>query len=443
MPTIRRIFVGLTLAAALSGVSVAGEWPQFQGATRDGRSTEKIAQRSWSDDGPKELWSVSVGVGFGGAAIRDGEVFLLDRRDDTEDVLRCLDFANGEQKWEVAFDAPGRLSYNGSRQVPTVGPARIYAAGPLGHVYCVDRKTKKKVWTANLAKDFGSRTPGFGFSQSPVLYGDTVLLAPLTGSVGVVAFGVADGKVRWKSKGVGGGGHSTLGMSRIGGVDQALMMTGSGLSGISAKDGALLWTHAFRNRNPIPFPTDCGDGRFFLTCGYNGGSALIQVTKQGDSFTTNELFKMRLGSQIPPAFYHDGHLYANFNENGNLRGRARPGLTCIDMKGQVKWQTKMAPDIERGGLIMVGGLLVTLGGNDGVLRLVEPSSEGYKELAAAPIFEGLRRRGNNIWAPMAFSDGKLVLRNQTVLKCLDLNAASSGAPQAPKKSAGKKKGKVF
>lgn len=439
----RPTLIAAAAIAALAGlplVGFAGDWPQFMGPTGDGQCTETGIARSWPDSGPRELWSADIGVGFGGAAIRDGEVVILDRRDDKENVLRVFALDSGEELWSAAWEAAGRTNYNGSRAVPTIDDDHIYAAGPFGNVYCVDRKTHKTVWQRNLRSEYGSRTPGFGFSQSPLLYKDVIIMGALTREKGLVAFNKKSGEEVWTSSGIGGGGHSTSGLFTVCGETHAVFVTSSGVFGINPSDGAMRWRYTdYRNRNPIPLPTPIGDDTFFFTGGYNGGSTVAKFTKSGDDFNIETLARIRNGSQIPPALFHDGYLYANLNENGNLR-RNRPGLACLDKEGKILWSTGSEPDIERGNLVMIDGLILALGGSDGVLRLIEASPEGYKELASHAVFTNLRRRNNNIWAPLAISNGKLVLRNQSQLKCLDLTGKGGAAPKKPgKKTGGKRK----
>lgn len=50
-----------------------------------------------------------------------------------------------------------------------------------------------------------------------------------------------------------------------------------------------------------------------------------------------------------------------------------------------------------------------------MLRLIEANTEQYKELDHAQILEG-----NDVWAPMALSDGKLVLRDMTKMVCIEV-----------------------
>src|SRR5579862_836960 len=89
-----RWLLGFLAAASLTS---GADWPQFMGPNGDGTSTEKGLARTWPVDGPKVLWTVSVGPGYGGAAVREGKVYLLDRVDRKRDVLRVLDLTTGTE----------------------------------------------------------------------------------------------------------------------------------------------------------------------------------------------------------------------------------------------------------------------------------------------------------------------------------------------------------
>ena len=99
--------------------------------------------RSWPESGPEVLWTVQVGIGYGGPIIKDGKVYLLDRDDKVGDNLRCLDLSNGKELWNFAYDAPGRFSFPGSRSVPIVEGDHIYSCGPYGDLYCININTHK------------------------------------------------------------------------------------------------------------------------------------------------------------------------------------------------------------------------------------------------------------------------------------------------------------
>ena len=67
----------LTLAAAivlLATCAGMADWPQYLGPDRNGVSPETGLLRSWPEAGPKVLWTIPLGAGYGGAAVSKGEV---------------------------------------------------------------------------------------------------------------------------------------------------------------------------------------------------------------------------------------------------------------------------------------------------------------------------------------------------------------------------------
>ncbi len=413
----------MVVAVVLLASSASADWPQLQGPNRDGSSPEKGLARAWPETGPKVLWSFSLGVGYGSAAVRDGEVYIFDRVDDKQDVLRCLDLQTGKELWNYAYDAPGTISHNGSRAAPAVDDKYVFAVGMMGHFSCVDRKTHQLVWQKNLLADFNVEAARWGVVQSPSLYKDLVIVAPQAPDAYVVAYKRDTGDLVWKSPTLGLFGYSTPVVTKLGGVDQAVMIgackKGGGepgkVAGISLDNGAVLWTYdGFQCYIPIPYPATLPDDRLFITGGYAAGSAMIQVKQEGGKFAVKELFKTdACGSQIHQPLFHNDHLYMNSNTN-----ERKDGMLCLALDGQVKWKTAGAgssPMFGLGNLIIADNLILNLDGDKGILHLIEPSPDGYKELARAAIFGG-----KEIWAPMALSDGKLLLRNQQEMKCLDI-----------------------
>jgi outer membrane protein assembly factor BamB len=399
--------------------SLAADWSQFLGPNRDGITKKGRIARSWPTNGPTVLWAKEVGEGFGGASIRNDEVYLLDRMNDENDILRCLNLETGEELWKVSYEAPGRVGYNGSRSTPSIGKNLIYAVSPFGNIYCVDRIARKEVWTINLIDTFGAEPPNWGFSQSPLIYKNLLIVAPMSKSAGLAGLDRATGNVVWKSEAIGGGSYVSPILRKISGVEAVLMLTKDQLTAIDPGSGKILWKYdGYFNKIPIPSITSIGDGRIFVSGGYGAGSVMIKVTAKGEHFEVSELFRMeKQGSQIQPVLLFNDYLYANFNTNENLRGDNPDGLVCLDLNGKIKWQTRSSPNFERGNLIITGGLLLILDGKIGELAMIDPNPKAYKELARTKVFDDDK---GNMWGPMAFSEGKLILRSQSEMKCLDL-----------------------
>jgi outer membrane protein assembly factor BamB len=425
--TAKQAAVALGLSAlTLAASAPAADWPQYLGPARNAVAPEKSLARTWPAEGPKVLWAIPMGEGFGAPAVFGGQIYVLDRVGSDKDVARCLDLATGQEKWRTEYEAKGGNlgGFPGSRQTPSVDEQHVYTVGGYGHVKCFDRATGKEVWAADLQKDFGTRLPMWGFAQSPVLYGDTVLLAAQSPQAGAVAFDKNTGKVVWKSEALpGSAGYVALTLTAIGGVDQVIAVSAGdrgpkgAVCGFDAKTGKKLWSYdGWQCKIPIPPVTPIGDGRFFITGEYGANSAMIQVAKEGEAFVAKELFKTdKCESQIHPPILYKDYLYAN--SNGNSR---HDGMICLDLQGNLKWKTGNEPNFEKGGILLADGLIYNLEGNNGTLHLIEPSPEGYKELAKAPVLKSGKER---MWAPLVLVDGKLLVRSQEEMKCLDVKAA--------------------
>lgn len=448
----------LTLILALPNVALnAADWPQYLGPDRTSTSPEKGILREWPAGGPKVLWEATVGKGFGGAVAADGKVYLLDRDDDVGETLRCFDLAHGNELWTFAYEAPGSVMFSGSRGVPTVDDKYVYICGHNGDLHCVDTESQKPVWKVNIWTDFGGKPPakGGGFqrgapelgsfpiwaiTQNPLVYGDLLIVASQAPEAGVVAYDKLTGKVKWKTPSLGYVGYVSPSVAKIDGNDHIVMVTPSTnpfrrsspdennlgtFVGIDPETGNVLWKYDGWNCHiSVPSAVDAGENRILVVGGYELGATMITVSKQDDGtyaakerFTTEEF-----GDQTKPPILHDGHFYAQFGTNSR-----RDGLVCMAMDGEIKWKTKREPDFNKGSMILVDGLILATDGAKS-LYLIDPNPDKFTVLASAEVLaeggtdaEGIAARvGGSAqnWAPMALSNGKLLIRDQGKLKCL-------------------------
>jgi hypothetical protein len=412
----------VTMAALLSTFASAADWPWAYGPRRDGTSEQKGLMRRWPAAGPEVLWTAPVGVGFGGPAISEGKVYLLDRDEEVGDKLRVLDLASGRELWSFDYAAPGKFMFTGSRTTPTVEGDRVYTSGPLGDLYCIDTKTRRPRWHKNIWKDFGGgELPRWAIVQHPLLYGDLLIVAAQTTEAGVVAYDKLTGELKWKSAPLSGlPGYVSPSIVKVGGEDHVVMVTASVGRGRTAKDGSVngldprtgkvLWTYLnWQCPIPVPQPVDAGQGRLLITAGYGAGSAMIQVEKKdGGRYEVQELYKNPdFGSHTQPPILYQGHFYSHYTIN-----ERSDGFVVMSLDGQVRWKTDQQPPFVRGGSILAEGLLLASDGST-KLYLLEPDPTGFKSLASAVVLEA----GDN-WAPLALVDGQLLIRGQKELKSL-------------------------
>ena len=404
-----------TLLIVPCGSAQDVEWPWFLGPDHDGiaRRAPAVAD-TWTKGQPEVLWRVDVGPGFAGPSIHRNSVFLLDRPDDEQDVLRRLSLENGSEIWRSAYPAPGKLPYNGSRTTPATDGKHVYTIGPFGHVRAVQYADGTPVWNAQLLEDWNAKRPRWGVAQSPLLHGNLLITAPWGGKAALVAYEKMTGNVAWVTPnrhGVDQDYSSPLPLT-IAGKE---MIVAAGKNGktlaVDPETGKELWFYddyfcKIHIASPVLVPGD----RILLTGGYNAGSAMFKVTGTGDGYATETLWQNKnLGSQIAQPLVHKGFIYANSN---NTKG----GLVCLDFDGNLQWQTQRKPWFDIGNILIAEDVLFIVNGRNGHLVLVDPSPRAYRERGRAPVMTGPQ-----VWGPLAYDDGILVLRDQKSLACLDVS----------------------
>lgn len=418
----------------------AADWPQYLGPNRNSTSSEKGILRSWPETGPEVLWTVPVGRGYGGPVIKDGKVYLLDRDDRVGDNLRCFSLSDGKELWNFAYDAPGTVMFPGSRSVPIVDDRHVYSCGHNGDVYCIDLNTHKPVWNKNVWTDFGGdRLPIWAITQCPLIYGDLLILASQAPEAGVVAYDKLTGDVKWKTPNLGNESYASPSIAKIDGKDHIVMVISStnpighrglpqtlgNIVGIEPLTGKVLWQYdKWRCHISVPSAVDAGDNKVLVVGGYELGATMIKVEKKADgSYGTTELFTTEeFGDQTKPPILHNGYFYAQYGTNNR-----RDGMVCMSMDGKIMWKTRRNPDFNKGGMILVDGLILATDGTE-TLYLIEPDPSGFKSLASAQMLndagtnsEGIAARvggRTQNWAPLALSDGKLLIRDHAQMKCV-------------------------
>ena len=406
------------LALVLYAVTpaVAADWPQFLGPDRNAVATdEKCLPRSWPESGPKVLWQVPTGEGFGGACVYADSVLLLDRETGKKDILRRLRLADGEEVWRFEYDAPGALSYPGSRSTPATDGDLVFSIGPHGHVLAAKFADGSVVWRAHLLDDWDAKRPDWGVAMSPLLLDDKVIVSPWGGKAALVAYNKTDGKVVWRTPNAAGTAlaYTSPTLMKLDGRTM-IVATGNGsyTIGVDAETGKQLWFYdGYRCDIQIASPIILSDGRVLLTGGYGAGSAMFTVEARGEDFAVTELWKTKaFGSALNQPVIYDGHIFLNVGFKESVHG-----LACATTDGELKWETGQSPSFDMGSILLADGLIFAVNGADGDLVIIGPNPNAYTELARARVLAGQK-----IWAPMALSNGKLLLRDHTKLMCLDL-----------------------
>ena len=417
-------FCAFLLVLCAATTVVAGDWPQWRGPDRDNMSAETGLYRTWPAGGPKVLWKTTVADGYAGAAIRDGLVFVNDYdMAKKAHLVRAISLASGKDVWQWSAPVDIRPNHGISRTVPSVSAKLVFSMDPKCRFHVLEAKTGKLVWQKNLVQEYKATIPGWYAGQNPLLDGDRVILAT-GGDALMVAFDQATGKEIWRSPNPAKDvmSHASLMPATIGGVKQYLYLTMNKVVGVSAADGQLLWSIPFAAKMAAcPSPLAIGDGRVFITSGYEAGSMMIQVEKGASGFTAKKLYDLtaaQFNSEVHTPILYKNHLFA---VGSKTRGR----FTCLGLDGKAVWQSPVVSGdpaatktFELGAFMLADGMFFALDGVSGLLRLLEASTTQYKELASAQILAG-----GDVWGPMALSNGKLIIRDMSQMICLQVGPA--------------------
>jgi outer membrane protein assembly factor BamB len=390
-------------------------WPAFRGAGRDAISPEQTPlSRQWPPDGPPVLWSIEVGEGYAGAAVLSGRVYLIDYdRAISADAIRCLSLDNGDEIWRYSYPVKVKRNHGMSRTVPAVTDKYVVTIGPKCHVTCLDSQTGGFLWMLDLERQFGTTTPPWYAGQCPLIDGDKVILAP-AGQALMIAVNLDSGQVvwespnpkRWKMT------HASIMPMEFAGKKMYVYCGSSGVAGVSAEDGTILWdTKDWKIRiATVPSPLVIDKDRIFLSGGYNAGSMMLQLVEEAGGIKAAPQFKLApeiFGSPQHTPIFYNGYVYG-------VRPDGR--LVCLDTEGKVIWNSEGANKFGLGPYIIADGLIYLLD-DHGTLTLAEASAAEYKQLAQAKIMDG-----TDCWGPMALASGRLILRDLTKMICLDVAA---------------------
>jgi len=407
------IELGKRIAGTGAPSDIPGAWPGFRGPNGDNLCPEAgPLTRQWDETGPPSRWSIELGEGYAGAAVQDGRVYILDYdMVGKADALRCLSLADGQEIWRFTYPVKVKRNHGMSRTVPAVTGGYVVSLGPKCHVVCLDSDTGEFRWGIDLVKDYGTTVPEWYAGQCPLIDGERVILAPGGDSL-MIAVELATGQVAWKTPNPRDWKmtHASIVPMEFGGERFYVYCGSGGVAGIGATDGRLRWeTDEWKIPiATIPSPLPVGDGRIFLTGGYNTGSLMLQLKRVDDRIVAEPVFRLKAtefgATQHTPVLYRN-HIYGV---------RADGQLCCLDLAGRVLWSSGNQAKFGLGPFLIANDLILALK-DDGQLTLAEATPTGYHPLAQARVLDG-----HDAWGPMALVSGRLLARDLTRMVCLDV-----------------------
>jgi outer membrane protein assembly factor BamB len=402
----------LTLVCVLSLTAVvsnrtADDWPQWRGANRDGKSSERGLLKTWPQGGPKLAWrTTGAGEGYSSFAVAAGKLYTLGARGGTEYVM-AFDENSGKKLWEVAHGS--RFSNDrgdGPRGTPTVDGAQLYAYGASGDLSALEAASGKALWKINVLQQFRGRNITWGLSESPLVLRDRIIVNAGGPGASIVAVSKKDGSVLWRSQGDQAGYSSAI-FHEIGGIPEAVVFTAQRVVGVDTRDGRLLWSYDRVSNDTANIATPIVRGnRVFVSSNYGVGAALLELTPAGNSINAKEVY-----------FTRDmrNHHASSVLIGDYLYGFSDAILTAMKFDtGEVAWRNR---SIGKGSVIFADDRLYLFSEN-GVVGLAQPDPAAYREHGR---FE-LKTGSLPTWSHPVVANGKLFLRDQDVIYAYHVRA---------------------
>jgi outer membrane protein assembly factor BamB len=277
-------------------------------------------------------------------------------------------------------------------------------------VNALDARDGSVAWSRNAALDTGAETPYWGFSASPLVVHDVVIVAA---SGTLVGYELGTGEPRWVGAD-GGESYSSPQSMLKDGVEQVLQVSKAGVASVAPADGTVLWEHLWPGASagpggPIVQPALTPDGDVLISLSAGGGTRRLHVTHASGAWSVQERWTtLDLKPFFNDSVIHEGHAYGF---DGNI-------LACIDLQdGRRQWkggrygagQLVLLPDQD---------LLLVLG-EKGELALVRADPDRFTEVARSPALVG------KTWNHPVLVGDLLLVRNAREMAAYRLPPGSS------------------
>lgn len=388
------------------------DFPRFLGPQGTGAVESPVLAGDWKQAPPKQLWKQPIGAGWSGFAVVGERAITMEQRAEKE-MVTCYDVATGQpvwaQGWNTRFES--REGGVGPRATPSIAGDKVFAMGAQGMLVCLELTTGKILWQHDVCKEFNAPAPLWGKSDSPLLDGNLVIVAP-GGAKGrsVVAFDQTSGDFVW-----GGGdeycSYASPVAGNVLGEKQILVVHEAHLAGHDPSTGAKLWEVDWPGSSSANAsnsqPVVVGPDLVFISKGYIQGSAVFKITKSDSGWSAEQAWKSSLLKTKHTNVVTQG---------GFVYGLDQGILCCLDLtSGNKRWKDRKA-DYGHGQILRVADKILVLG-EDGTLALVAVDPEKFVELGRIPALEGI------CWANFAISGNRLLLRNSEEMACFELPLA--------------------
>lgn len=409
------LFTGFVLNAP--GLLRAEDWPCWRGVNGDGISRETGWNPEALRNGAKVLWNANVGQGHSAISIKDGLLYTQGSRIITRggeeifaESVHCFDALTGKEIWSYAYPSES-MAQNGPRATPAVDGNRVFTLGSNGDLFCFDAKTGGILWKKHLVSEGLSRKWKWGFSGSPVVEGERLILN--AGSAGL-ALDKSTGDVIWKSANQNCG-LGTPVLTEIRGQKVALINTEYTLYAVNCADGEVVWSYPWPYCDSDPVLVE---DKIFLFGGKPGRSRCRTLIRLLDAEPVAVWPERKMNISMLSWIAFDGFVYGFTYDKRSIH------IKCIDLSsGKITWEKKLD---DWAGLSMANGHLLLLESN-GELAIVKAAPDSYREVCRARVLNmgDMKKYPESqplvCWTAPVLCGGKIYVRNSYGdIACVDV-----------------------
>lgn len=374
----------------------ASDWPNLRGPNHNGQSSETGLKSSGE---LKIAWKAQVGLGHSAIVVANGKAYTLGHDGAKADTLWCLDANSGAVVWKHSYPHPLDDLYfpGGTTGTPAVDEGRVYSLARRGQLFCLDAATGAVKWARHLTEDYGQKMPDWGFTGSPRVLGDQLLIN--SGDAGL-ALRKSDGSIMWKSDGSEVAGYSTPAVFNRDGKALAIFSSKDGYTCVETATGKKAWFFKHKTRYGVNATEPVISGEhLFLSTGYDKGCALLNWPA-GAAEPSQVWGHRDMRNQMNPSLLINGHLYGIDGDEG----KDGTALKCLTFdKGETKWKD---PSAGHGALTAAEGNLIVLS-ESGELRIGPASPDGFHPTATVKVV------GPKCWTAPVLANGKVYCRSST------------------------------
>lgn len=403
----------MVVGASLPAAEPDPGWPRWRGPAADGRWNPPDLPKNFASKEPSPLWRIKIGGGFGGVTLADGRVYVMDyQKSPEQERVLCVDASTGKEIWSQTWPVVyGKLDYGtGPRASVVIEKAdagvRAYALGATGVASCFDAFTGQLIWQRDTQKELAAKIPTWGFSGSPFLWKETVILHVAAQPGGsLVALDKKTGKEIWRT-GDDPAGYCTPELIEHNGQLQLIAWGPEHVQSFNPDTGAPNWKQPYKITYGVSIAQPLHVDGVLMVSGYWHGTKAYQLGSQpADSKLLWEQEKEICGLMSAP-LHKNGRAYILEKKNG---------LTCFEIRtGKVLWTdgNTLTPADRNPQFSMVWldepNDLVALLNASGELVYARLKQDGVEELARHQII-------GKTWAHPAFGNGTIFARSDTEL----------------------------